>query len=110
MSDISMSVLHIGAFFFGIALIVATLLSAIRTFVLPRSARDRITYTIFSTSRQVFNFLNRWSTTYEQRDQRMALYAPVTLLIMPMVWLVLVLIGYMAMFWAIGAPSLRAAF
>src|SRR5476649_1950999 len=110
MSDISMSVLHVGAFFFGIALIAATLLSAIRTFVLPRSARDRITYFIFGVSRSIFNFLNHWSTTYEERDERMALYAPVTLLIMPMVWLMLVMIGYMGMFWAIGATSLRAAF
>src|SRR5664279_4382754 len=106
MSDITMTILRVVVFLLGVALIVATLLSAIRTFVLPRSARDRITYYIFQTSRSVFNFLNHWSKTYEERDERMALYAPITLLIMPMVWLVLVLLGYMAMFWAIGATSL----
>src|SRR5664279_3450628 len=110
MSDITMSLFRGVVFALGVAVIVATLLSAIRTFVLPRSARDRITFYIFRASRSVFNFLNYWSKTYEERDERMALYAPITLLIMPMVWLVLVLIGYMAMFWAIGAPSLRAAF
>src|SRR6266478_1940569 len=99
MSDFPMSVVRIIVFLLGVAVITGTLLSAIRTFVLPRSARDRITYSIFRTSRQVFNFLNHWSKTYEERDERMALYAPVTLLIMPMVWLMLVLIGYMGMFW-----------
>src|SRR5260221_3511405 len=108
--EFAMPAFRVVVFLLGVALIAATLLSAIRTFVLPRSARDRITFYIFRISRQVFNFLNHWSTTYEQRDERMALYAPITLLIMPMVWLMLVLIGYMAMFWAIGAPSLKAAF
>src|SRR5260221_3368687 len=108
--EFAMPAFRVVVFLLGVALIAATLLSAIRTFVLPRSARDRITFYIFRISRQVFNFLNHWSTTYEQRDERMALYAPVTLLIMPMVWLMLVLIGYMGMFWAIGAQSLKAAF
>ena len=40
----------------------------------------------------------------------MALYAPITLLILPAVWLVLVLVGYTGMFWAIGVASWRMAF
>ena len=40
----------------------------------------------------------------------MALYAPITLLLLPAVWLVLVLVGYMGMFWAIGVSSWRMAF
>lgn len=40
----------------------------------------------------------------------MAFYAPVTLLLLPPVWLVLVLIGYMAMFWSTGVPTWHDAF
>jgi hypothetical protein len=40
----------------------------------------------------------------------MALYAPITLLILPVVWLMIVLAGYTIMFWAIGVTSWRAAF
>ena len=42
----------------------------------------------------------------------MALYAPVSLLALPAVWLTLVLLGYMAMFWALGltpGDALRAS-
>ena len=40
----------------------------------------------------------------------MAFYAPVSLLALPVVWLGLVLIGYMGMFWALGVSSWWLAF
>jgi hypothetical protein len=40
----------------------------------------------------------------------MALYAPVTLLAMPAIWLIFVAIAYTAIFIALGAPSLKTAF
>src|SRR5215813_13393294 len=87
-------------FVLGSALVIYTLLSAVRTFVLPRSARDGLTQAIFINSRRFFNIWNYRSKTYEDRDRIMALYAPVTLLIMPAVWLILVAIGYTAIFMA----------
>jgi hypothetical protein len=51
-----------------------------------------------------------WSRDYEGRDAVMALYAPVTLLALPAVWLVLVQLGFMAMFWALGARSVGTAY
>src|SRR5207302_10637415 len=48
--------------------------------------------------------------TYEERDRAMALYAPLTLIILPVVWLALTLIGFTAMFWSLGVHPLRAAF
>jgi hypothetical protein len=40
----------------------------------------------------------------------MALYAPLTLLILPVVWIILIMIGYTFMFWGIGIESWYAAF
>lgn len=40
----------------------------------------------------------------------MALYAPITLLAMPAIWLVLVSLGYTAIFTALGVSSLKMAF
>ena len=97
-------------FVLGSSLIVYTLMSAIRTFVLPRSARDRLTRSIFVTSRRLFNLWNYRSKTYEDRDRIMALYAPVTLLIMPAIWLILVALGYTAIFIALGTDSFKTAF
>ncbi len=40
----------------------------------------------------------------------MAFYAPITLIMLPAVWLVLVLIGYMFMYWACGVDTMRGLF
>ena len=92
-------------FLLGVSLVLATLFSAIRTFVLPRSANDRLSRFVFLITRKVFNFIMRWAHTYVLRDSIMAYYAPVSLLILPAVWLALVLAGYMGMFWAIDPTS-----
>src|SRR6266581_3118462 len=97
-------------FILGFGIVIATVLSATRTFVLPRSVVVKLTRAVFLTSRFLFNLWTRRTTTYEERDRVMALYAPITLLILPAVWLVLVLVGYMGMFWAIGVGSWRIAF
>src|SRR6185436_6416983 len=76
----------------------------------PRSAPVRLTKAVFGTSRSLFNLWTRRATSYEERDRAMALYAPITLLVLPAVWLVLVLLGYMGMFWATGAESWGIAF
>jgi hypothetical protein len=40
----------------------------------------------------------------------MAFYAPVSLLLLPIVWLALVLLGYAAIYWSLGVRPLTAAF
>jgi len=97
-------------FILGLGIVIATVLSATRTFVLPRNVVVKLSRAVFLTSRFLFNLWTRRTTTYEERDRVMALYAPITLLILPAVWLVLVLVGYTGMFWAIGVASWRMAF
>lgn len=94
----------------GVVIVVLTLSSAVRTFVLPRSSREPITRRTFVMLRRVFNIFTRKVTTYERRDQIMALYAPIGLLMLPAVWLTLVGIGYTLMFWAAGVPTMGQAF
>jgi hypothetical protein len=94
----------------GVALIAWTLFSATQTFVLPRSARDRLARMVFLAIRHTFNFFTRWLPTYAQRDHLMALYAPVSLLLLLSFWLTLVLIGFMSVFWALGVPTWHEAF
>jgi hypothetical protein len=48
--------------------------------------------------------------TYAEQDRIMALFAPVTLLILPVVWLFLILTGYTMMFYALGEGTLDQAF
>ena len=96
---------RIVAFAAGIAIVIGTFLSAVRTFVLPRSSPTILTRVIFLTMRDLFSIFEKRATTYEQRDRILALYAPLSLLVMPPVWLICVLTGFMGMFWAVGGRS-----
>lgn len=90
----------------GIVIVLGIMTSAIRTFVLARSARDLLTSFTFRTIRRGFNFFAVRQTTYEGRDRVMALYAPVALIILPGVWWTCVLIGYILIYYALGAGSI----
>lgn len=98
------------AFAAGLTLVVITLSSSIQTLVLPRSANVFLTRAIFRAVNIVFQLRSRRARTFAERDRVMALYAPLALLTMPVVWLILVLVGYMGIFWAAGVDSLAATF
>ena len=103
------SFLHLTAFLFGLLLVIFTLLSAVKTFVLPRGTTDRITRAVFLTSRFLFELRMRSLKTYLERDRLMAYYAPVSLLALLPCWLALILAGFGLMFWGNGAPNWQAA-
>ncbi|MBX0330455.1 hypothetical protein K2Z83_22615 [Oscillochloris sp. ZM17-4] len=86
----------------GLTLVFLTLMSAIRIFVLPRNAADKIAGFVFRVTRRLFNLRNAFSRSYLERDRVMALYAPIGLLTLLLTWLALMVLGYAAMFWASG--------
>jgi len=108
--DILRVVVRFIAFGFGFYFSAWIILSAVRTFALPRSADVLLTRIIFNTMRRLFNLRLRRAKTYEERDQVMALYAPLSLLVTPLVWLGGMIIGYTFMFWAIGELTFHEAF
>src|SRR5512141_1005463 len=93
--------LHIAIFLLGFLLVAGTLVSAIATFVLPRSDRSFLTQLVFRNVRKLFNALLRFSTTYERSDQIMAYYAPLGLMLLLPTWYALIVLGYTAMYWAL---------
>jgi hypothetical protein len=94
----------------GALFVLCVLDAAIRTFVLPRASVVRLTRAVSLGVRAMFSLPLRFLKTYEQRDRLMALYAPLTLLILPGVWMVLVLAGYTLMFRAVDVPSFGIAY
>jgi hypothetical protein len=94
----------------GAVLVLSALGSAIRTVVIPRAIVSRITRAVFLGTRSVFRLRARPSRTYEDRDRIMALYAPVSLLVLLVSWLTLILIGYAGIFWSVGGGGMREAF
>jgi hypothetical protein len=97
-------------FLLGASLVLYTLGSAIRTFVLPRSAADTISFMVFLGIFRIISIGLIPVRSYERKDRVMAFYAPISLLALPVVWLALVLVGYMGMFWALGVSSWWLAF
>ena len=98
------------SFLLGFSLVFYILISVIRTFVLPRSAPDKLVRVVFLAMRRIFDLRISIEQEYERRDEIMALYAPFTLVLLPAVWLVCVLVGYMAMFWATTGQPLYALY
>src|SRR2546421_3373383 len=94
----------------GAGVVAATVLSAITTVVVPRGVPVRLTRIVFLLMRKVFALRSRFADTYEERDRAMALYAPLSLITLPVVWLAIVLGGYTAVFWGLGVHPLRTAF
>jgi hypothetical protein len=84
----------------GLLLVTSTLISALRTFVLPRGVPDGLSRAVFGGVRMLFDLRTLRAKSYIERDRAMALYAPVSLLVLPVAWLVFVGAGYSCIFWA----------
>jgi len=103
-------ILRIIAFTLGTLLVLFTLLSAIRTLVIPRAMPDRITGITLGIIRWILNIPLRWATAYQSRDRIMTYFAPLALLALLPVWLFLVTLGYTGIFWGLGVTGWYEAF
>ncbi|MDJ0952673.1 MAG: hypothetical protein QNJ81_03235 [Acidimicrobiia bacterium] len=97
-------------FLLGVAIALWTVMSALRTTVLPRSAQVGITRFVFRGMRWIFfQVLAGPSRSFATRDRILALYGPVSLLALPIVWLILIDFAYSLMFWALEPGSFMDA-
>jgi hypothetical protein len=94
-----MIALRTAAFILGLVIVVQTVISAIKTFIVPRGLQVWLTRWVFTGIWWLFALRIR-GKDYEERDQIMAFYAPLTLFFMPVAILVMVHIGYMLLYWA----------
>lgn len=92
----------------GVVIVVSTLLTAVRTLVVPRAESVGLTRWVFSVLRKVFDGLAWLRSDPRWVDRVMSLYAPVGLLSLPLVWLTLIFVGFALLFWASGEPLLNA--
>ena len=94
----------------GAAVVAGVFLSAVCTVVVPRGVPVRLTRVVFRSVRRLFEVRSRTASSYEERDRAMALYAPFTLIVLPVVWLAITMLGFASMYWALGVHPLRQAF
>ncbi|MCP4422711.1 MAG: hypothetical protein GY805_39385 [Chloroflexi bacterium] len=98
--DVGLMVLRITAVIGGLIIIIGTLVSAIKTFILPRGVNVWLTRAVFRLIGFFFRLRLR-GATYDEQDRYMAFFPPLALFLMPMILLLLVLFGYMLLFWAL---------
>ena len=99
-------VLQAALFVTGLCIVLWSMNSAVRTFVMPRSASERIPRLVFRSLRRVFNIIMRFMPRYEQRDQLMAMFAPLASVLLVPVFLIVETFGFALMFWGTGRPGL----
>lgn len=101
---------HWVALLVGLALVFSTASSLIRTLVVPRALISRLSVTVARQGvRRTFLFIAGRFKSYETKDKILALSAPVSLIVLLMVWLALFGLGYGLILWAFIDGSLVAA-
>jgi hypothetical protein len=93
----------------GLTLVVITLVSAMRSTMLPRGVQTFIGRRVTLTLRLVFKLRAGRSPTYERRDRIMAMFGPVNLLALLATWLVLIITGFVALYLGVGVRPLSNA-
>jgi hypothetical protein len=102
--------LRVLAFLLGSSAVLIVLLSAVKTFVLPRGGSDWLARAVFASVRGLLYPWAQRLRSYARRDSVLAFYGPLSLLMLLPCWCIGVLLGYVAMFRALGSPSWGDAF
>ena len=98
------------AFAAGAAMALSILASALRTVVVPRAEPSVLTRAVFLSVRKLFLMRVKKADGWDAADRIMARYAPVTLMLLPAVWLAGMVLAFTPMFWALGSEFPREAF
>jgi hypothetical protein len=93
-------------FVLGIALVNYTIVTTVRVFVLPRGENAWLSRQIFRFTYQFFLLRTYKKKTYLERDAILAMFAPVVLLIQPIIYLALMVLGFSAIYWSLDARPL----
>ncbi len=105
-----MVIVQIIVFLLGLGIAVSTLLSAIRQTVLPGRKKVRLSRAVFRTSFRLFRLVLVRIHSNTVRDALSASFAPISVMLLPLAWFILLMIGFTMMLWGVSEPSLGTAF
>lgn len=111
--DAFVAIGRVGLVVAGIVGVMAVASAALKTFVVPRALAVPFARVLWVASRRVFLWLAARAARRggePARDHVLALYAPVTLMVMLGSWLAVLLASYTAIFLGLDDRSLRQAF
>jgi hypothetical protein len=92
--------LHVVAVLVGTFVVLSVLISALETVVLPRKGFTHIARFVFAVADRIL--VHRWGNQ-QREDNLRALYAPVALVSLPLVWMLSVTFGFSFIFWGISS-------
>jgi hypothetical protein len=104
-----MIVVYIIVFLLGLLIAVSTLFSAIKQTVLPGRKKVRLSRAVFRTTFRLFRFAYVRVPSDTARESLSAFYAPMSVMLLPLVWVILLMLGFTMMFWGVSEPSLGTA-
>ncbi len=105
-----MGLVEIGVFIAGALVVLMVLSGAIRTVVVPRAEQVVVSRVLFWVMREIFELVARSRRDWRAHDRVLARYAPVTLMLMPLLWAFGVAAGFAMMFWAVGVGGWEESF
>jgi hypothetical protein len=105
-----MVVLRVLAFLAGGYVVLAVLSSALKTVVVPRAESALLSRAVFLFVRRLFDLRLKRIDEWKETDRVMARYAPVSLMVLPAVWIATMVVAFSPMYWALGSDFPREAF
>jgi hypothetical protein len=103
--ETSMIVLQIIVFLLGLLITLATLSSAIRQTVLPGRKSVRLSRTLYRTTFLLFRLVIVRIQSEGVRSALAAFYVPMSVMLLPVTWVMLLLLGFSMMFWGMAEQS-----
>ena len=91
-------------FVVGLAIVLAVGSSILRTLVVPRGVRSKLSNLVLRVTLTAFRLVARRTGTYAARDAVLAYAAPLSLILMLFTWLGLLFVGF-ASPWGSPAPT-----
>lgn len=93
----------------GLVVVIGTLSSVVRTLVVPRGLRSKLSALVTSGTRGVFQTVADRTGVYERKDAVLAWAAPMSILALLVAWLAAFLLGYALMLYGLSSLDPRAA-
>jgi hypothetical protein len=100
----------IALFVVGFALVLGIVLSALSTVVLPHGRSTRLTKGVFRATRHAAKAYGRLDPSPRRQHTATQMSVACGLLLLPMIWLGVTMVGYMCMFKSFGSPTWRSAY
>src|SRR6516164_3180890 len=104
-----MILLQIIVFLLGLSIGLITLFSAIKQTVLPGRKKARLTRFVFRDTFRLFRFVALRMPSDQARNATLAFYAPLSVMLLPLTWVILLMIGFTMMYWGVSEASLEMA-